>query len=529
MNYKQSLVVTITKYLLALPLSLALFPTLARADVSLFLQEAVGASGEATSAGHMSIYFSNICAEGSIRLRPCAAGETGVVIATYPGLGANKPYQWIAVPLTPFLYGVEDERDIPLYVNGEVRRLMRETYRRNYLRSLVLDSEEGVLPGGRWQQLIGNSFNRDIYGFTLKTTAAEDTALIEKLNSRPNESRFNTLYNNCADFAREVINTYFPHAAHRDALNDFTMTTPKAVARSVTRYATKRPERLFHITKYAQLAGPIRRSLDNRNYSEMALVSKKYLIPQIILKRELLVIFAASYFIVGRFNTQQQYMKYATPEIAQLNLEESRLKERPRRGQEAIVVSLNDNFPGDGEAAPRARRSEIESKKEAERSSIFGTKDSWGKYKAQFTPLLQKAIADGLFTDDKEVKTFFKDLELQSEPAFDAQGRLLLRVSAYGQDQILGLTRDNILSNQSNPQLAYKLLLAKVNASLNAKEKNREALETFAADWALLMQLSERSAATFQPPLSRPQRFLVTPEKTTFRQKVKKLFVLITH
>lgn len=385
------------------------------------------------------------------------------------------------------------------------------------------------MPGGRWQQMIGNSFNRDIYSFTLKTSLAEDSMLIEKLNSVPNESRFQMLYHNCADFAREVINTYFPHAAHRDVLNDFTMTTPKAVARSVTRYATKRPERLFHITKYAQLAGPIRRSLDNRNYSEMALVSKKYLIPQILLKQYLLAIFAASYVLTGRFNPQQEYQKFATPEIAQLNLEESFLRKRSRAGQESTFVSLDDNFSGDGETIPRASRDEIENSKETERHRIFGTKQSWSKYRAEFTPLLEKAIADGLFADTKEVKTFFKDLELQSQPAFDAQGALLLQVRAYGKDQILGLTRDNILSSQSNPQLAYKLLLAKVHATLDAKEKNRETMATFEADWELLMQLARRSDATIQPTMSRPQRFLVTPEKTTFGQKVKKLFVLITH
>lgn len=525
MNCKHSFVVTITKYLVALFLCLAFPLPQVRADVSLFMQEALGASGEATSAGHTSIYLSNICADGAVRLRRCAPGENGVVIATYPGFGANQPYEWIAIPLIPFLYGVENERQIPLYTNGEIRTLMRETYRQNHLRSIIADSKEGAIPAGRWQQMIGTSFNRDIYSFTLKTTVAEDTVLLEKLNRQPNQSRFNTLYRNCADFAREVLNTYFPRATHRDVLNDFTMTSPKAVARSLTRYATKRPERLFHITKYPQLAGPIRKSLDNRNYSEMSLVSKKYLVPQILFKRELLVIFAASYFMVGRFNMQQTYLAYATPEIAQLNWDESQLE----TSRDSIVVGFDDGTAGTEEDSPRARRSEFESRRAAERRRIFGTKQNWEKYKAEFTPFVQKAIADGLFADDKEVTTFFKDLELQSEPAFDAQGALLLRVNAYGQEQILGVTRDNILSDQSNPQLAYKLLLAKVSASLNAKEKNRAAFAAFEADWDLLLQLSARSTATFQPLLSRPHRFLVTPEKLTFGQKVKKLFVTVTH
>ncbi len=531
MNDKKSLVVTATKYTLALFLCLIMAPALARADVSLFLLEALGVSGEASSAGHVSIYFSNICADTPVALRLCRPGEMGIVISSYPKFGTDKPYEWIAVPLLPFLYGVEDERNIPIYVNGEVRTLMRETYRRNYLRGMIPDRADGKLQKGDWQGMIGITYNRDVYGFTLKTTAVEDAALIEKLNSLPNINHFDTVFHNCADFAREVINTCFPHAVHRDALNDFMMTSPKAVARTLTRYAAKRPERLLTITKYAQLAGPIRRSLDNRNYSEMALISKKYVIPQLLFKRELLVIFAASYLITGRFAAHQKYFEYATPEIAELNLEKSLLKEQSSQdsGKDSIYAGIDPNFLGIDVVSPRLMRSEFESRKAAARVRIFGTKQTWQNYRAAFAPMLQKAISDGLFADEREVKTFFKDLELQSEPAFDARGALILQVSAYGEDQILGLTRDNILSRQSNAQLAYKLLLAKVNASLKASEKNRDSLEVFEADWNLLHQLSAHSAETFPPMSGRPKRFLVTPEKTTFGQKFKKAFVLITH
>lgn len=52
------------RWLLTLLLSMMLSPALAKADVSLLMMEAIGASGEATSAGHTSLYFSNICAVG---------------------------------------------------------------------------------------------------------------------------------------------------------------------------------------------------------------------------------------------------------------------------------------------------------------------------------------------------------------------------------------------------------------------------------------------------------------------------------
>ncbi len=528
MNYKQSLVGTGTKYFLAL-LFLALSPTLARADIALLLHEAlVGASGEAGSAGHISIYLSNICADSPIKLRLCRPGEQGGVITTYPNFGANKPYEWLAIPLLPFLYGVEEEKNIPLYTNGEIRTLLREIYRQRYLRGIVPDSTDGMSPKGDWKNMLVNIFNRDTYCFTLTTTVDEDMRLLDKLDDQPNENHFNAMYNNCADFAREILNTYFPRATHRDPFNDLTMTTPKAIAKTLTRYAGKRPERLFYITKYAQLAGPIRRSQDNRHYSEHGLFSKKYLIPQLIFNHIPITYFATVYFTMGYFSINGKHIEYATPEIAELNLAARQLKE-PGRDNVPNFVGIVGDFGEAVEAAPRLTRSEIESRKVAARVRIFGTKQTWENYRAAFAPMLQKAISDGLFADEREVKTFFKDLELQSEPGFDERGALILRVNAYGEDQILGLTRDNILSSQSNAQLAYKLLLAKVRASLKAREKNRDSLEVFEADWNLLQQLSAHSAETFQPMSARPKRFLVTPEKTTFGLKFKKAFVLITH
>lgn len=515
------------KHSASLLLVMFLLTALVRADVSLFLHEAIGVSGEETGAGHTSIYFSNICADGPVRLRLCHPGEPGVVITAYPEFGADKNYEWIAIPLLTYLYGVEREQDIPLYTNGRIRALLRETYRQHHLRSIVADAPDGSMPLGRWKEVIGAVFNRDIYAFTLKTTAAEDAALVEKYNRLPNTSRWQTLYHNCADFAREVMNSYFPHATSRDVLNDFTMTTPKAIAKSLTRYATKRPERLFYMTKYSQLSGPIRRSLDNRKFSEMAIKSKKYLIPQIILKQSLLAIFATSYYTTGYFDAHQAYKKYASPEIAELNLAQSRLKKQPR-GSARTFDKYRVNLLAD-DTAPPASPAELESKREATRARLFGTRQTWATYKTEFAPQLQKAIAQGFFADAREVTTFFKDLELQSEPAFDGHGQLFLKVRAYGADLRLGLTRDNILNDQSNPQLAYKLLLAKINAELNAQEKNRESLDTFEDDWALLHQLAARCAetgATTQP--SRP-RFLEKPEITTFKQKFKKFFVLITH
>jgi hypothetical protein len=230
--------------------------------------EAVGGAGEFTGSGHAAVYFSAICAETPTQLRYCKPGEEGVVITSYPGLVAQTQYKWMAIPLTAFLYAVDSEDSKVLYGNGKIRKYLRNEYRLKHLSDLIPSLPNGALPPGRWSEMLGGVLNRDIYALTVTTTPQQDAKLLAYLQKLPNGNNFSTAYNNCADFVRDAINTIFPGATHRDILNDFTITTPKAIASSFTRYATARPELNFHIVKYSQADGAIRRSLSNRNFTE---------------------------------------------------------------------------------------------------------------------------------------------------------------------------------------------------------------------------------------------------------------------
>jgi hypothetical protein len=132
--------------------------------------ESVGVAGEFIGSGHTSIYFSNICADTPTRLRLCHPGEQGAVISTYPNLSKDSTHEWMAVPVMSYLYGVEHERDIPLYSNGKVRNFLRETYRKKHLGTIVSDKADGTMPEGGWRTMLTMAFNRDIYSFNVKTT-----------------------------------------------------------------------------------------------------------------------------------------------------------------------------------------------------------------------------------------------------------------------------------------------------------------------------------------------------------------------
>lgn len=488
------------------------FPGKVKADISLLVHEATGFSGEMTGAGHVTIYLSNICTDAPLVLRRCRAGEPkGVVIATYPSFAPNADYGWFAMPVMPYLYGVDDEREIPLYANGEIRTLLRETNRAKYLSKIVPPtSERGASPAGRWDNVIGAAMNRDLYAFTVKTTAEQDARFLEKYSRSPKGNDFHVMFKNCADFTRGVMNFYFPKSARRDFINDFGITTPKALARSFKNYAAERPDLLFFVAKYPQIDGTILRSYGVRNFTETAFTSKKYVVTQALTMPMLLPMFAGAYFLTGYFNVDSTHRRYPSAESARLNLEE-------KRGKQAVA------------AKNKRALAELKARRKAEQERIFGEKAVWQQYRRAFAPMIEKAVKDRLFADRAEVKSFFGDLEKQSEPFYDREGELMLRVNNYGEEKLFGLTRGNILASNSDPRLAYKLMLAKVKYHLEADAKNRQSLEVFRADWQLLNELARRSAAL--PPVRLPARarFRTTPDTKKPKAKLVEFFRKITH
>ncbi|MFN2502281.1 MAG: hypothetical protein ABR530_09740 [Pyrinomonadaceae bacterium] len=493
---------------------LLLLPNIARADVSLVVLESVGVAGEFTGSGHTAVYFSNICADGYDRLRMCEPGEQGAVISAYPKFSDKITQEWIAVPILPFLYGVDDPAKIPIYANGELRDYLRENYRKQHLADAVPAAPGAGIPDGGWRLMLTTAFNRDVYSFNLRTTRDEDERFLREFSKSPWKGKFNAFSRNCADFSRKVMNIYFPGSVYRDVINDFGITTPKALARSLTQYAEARPNRMFHITRYPQVPGPIWRSYDNRNFTEKALTSKKYIVPALVFYPPIFAVFASAYFLTGRYSIHNNYKKYASPEIAQLNLDQRMLKDTRTPRDVRTAAELKD----------------IPRKREAERLRLLGSDEIWNQYKAAFEPKLKWAIDTGLFQDRDEVGSFFKDLEIMSTPAFDASGAPVLRVRYYNHERTLGITRANILSEGSDRELAAKLIMARIYADLNAPSKDRSFLEDFRSDWDMMTRLFTESAVSHETLAYRRQRgkFVTSYPREPASRQLMKATVLIT-
>jgi hypothetical protein len=270
----------------------------ARAAVALLMEEPYGEFGAFNPTGHAAVYLSRVCAESHTQLRLCHEGEYGVVISRYHKIDG---LDWIAVPLVPYLYAVDDVSQVPLTVDKEQVAALRDAYRREHLQDLAPD-KKGKTPKGEWTQLVGSSYDRTIHGFEVTSTQEQDERFIALFNDRNNVGHFNLLFHNCADFSAAVMDIYLPHAVHRNFIADVGLMTPKQVAHSLVKYGKQHPEMEMSAFVIPQVPGSIGRSHGVDGVTESLVKSKKYLLPLAVLSPEAAGATVVAYLVFGRMS-----------------------------------------------------------------------------------------------------------------------------------------------------------------------------------------------------------------------------------
>jgi hypothetical protein len=402
---------------------------LAHADVGLILSEATPRGmSRWTNAGHSAVYLSRACPASPLKLRLCEARENGSVVSNYIRFKENQSYQWNAVPLNVFLYGVEDEKVRPLFASSEIRRVLQERFRQRYLQEICSGPPCTTDPDAHWRDLVAESFARGMYIFVVKTTVEQDLRIIEELNNRANINHYSGFSNNCADFAATIINSYFPHAAKADHVNDFGMTSPKAIAKSFAHFAGRHSELEYRVIRVPQLPGSFPRSGDCRKGTEVAFHSKRWLLPMLLKTPHELALFAASYALTGRFNPEREF----------------------------------------------ERHSALES------NSYMG----WPEYRRSLKVLL---AGDADTSNSKrDIRRLARDLDAHGQSMSDPSGSTWIQIPQNDSSIRVGVSIANINTAGSDPQLAYRIMLARVESQLYEAPKRRESLSAFADDWRLL-------------------------------------------
>ena len=272
--------------------------TRAHAAVALLMEEPYGTFGAFNPTGHAAVYLNHICAETPTELRMCRDGEYGVVISRYHKIDG---YDWIAIPLVAYLYAVDSVGEVPKSVDKAQVVALRDKYRGDHLLALAPDAKKGGMPKGEWTQLVGSSYDRTIHGFEVISTTEQDERFIALFNDKKNVGHFNLLFHNCADFSRLVLDTYMPHAVHRNFISDVGLMTPKQAAKSLVAYGKKHPEVEMSAFVIPQVPGTVPRSHGVDGVAESLVKSKKYLLPLAVLSPEFTGGVVVAYLVEGRF------------------------------------------------------------------------------------------------------------------------------------------------------------------------------------------------------------------------------------
>jgi hypothetical protein len=402
----------------------------AQAGATLFLGEPYGYDGAFAGTGHAAVYLSGVCAISPVVLRRCAPGEAGIVLSRYRGVGG---YDWIAIPLIPYLYSVEKLEDIPLFTHKKLIAFLRDRYRRDHLASLVPDRPDGGTPNGDWYELVGASYLRTIYAFEIETRPEQDEKLIVMLNARSNRQRWNLVTANCADFVRQILSFYYPHSVHRSIIGDLGVTTPKQLARSLSRYSRRHPELRPSRFAIPQVPGTIPRSKRVKGVFEVMLTAKKYMLPIFLFHPYAAGAAVAVYVQHWHFNP----------------------------GKNTLILDAKNQL---GPALTSAERRAVQDR-------------------------LEKLVMAAPPPDADAEEHQWTSLDATAEPVLDSSGGPVLKMRMGNEVTSVGIARANIWSVPDSSDFAAGLMKARLIEELKSAATQKTARNDVESDLELLKQL----------------------------------------
>jgi hypothetical protein len=404
----------------------------ARASATVLLEEPYSYDGALAGTGHTAVYLNRVCAATPVILRRCHPGEHGVVISRYTRIAG---YDWIAIPLVPYLYAVENPEDIPLYADPKLVAFLRDQYRRAHLEEIAPDILSGEMPKGDWYQLVGSSYDRTNFGFEIETTPEQDDAFIALLNSRPNRASYEFVSRNCADFVRDVLDFYYPKSVSRGAVADLFVSTPKHAAKSLVRYSNRHPDLEFTRYVIPQVPGNAKRSRPVRGVLESLFRAKKYVV----------VLAAFHPFLAGG--------------VVAVDL----VGDRFHPARNTIVF----NLAGEPQDPPT------------------------NEEKRTYLKELQTLVAAHANREAGAGGTTWRKFIQKSQPEFDSAGQLAL-IAPDGNDTAeLGVTRRSLESEDAPWELQRGLMLYRLKQTLAHSRAPRISSEELHEDWQLLQKIDE--------------------------------------
>ncbi|HEY0796210.1 MAG TPA: hypothetical protein VGD64_10555 [Acidisarcina sp.] len=244
-----------------------------RADVALLVEDPAGYKGFLSDSGHLAIWISDACVGVEGRITPCNGGGGVVLSSTSYWLRKG----WAAIPAQTYLDGVAGKSETIAW-------------------SDTLHAAYPEVPINYGRKYIGRLNHRGVYVLRLHTSSEQDAQVLEGIQQGRNQFHYAVWTNNCSDFARQVLQLYFPGEFGRRIFPDFGITTPHGVANRLWKLAKKTPAldmRVYYIPRRTR-AGHIHDGR-TKGICEAATTDVKYAAPLIFYQPLIYAAFGVCY------------------------------------------------------------------------------------------------------------------------------------------------------------------------------------------------------------------------------------------
>jgi hypothetical protein len=142
-----------------------------------------------------------------------------------------------------------------------------------------------------------------------------------------------------------------------------------------------------------------------------------------------------------------------------------------------------------------------------------GSNAEWKEYRKQFKLVVDEAVRAEIIPNRAYLDRVFKNVDESGTSVARENGNLWMVLEDQGKPFRLGLTADTILGGGSDPQLAYQVILARINSVLKSPSHSRETMVEFRESWSLLRQARELSLASLGA------QWNPIPERTALNQQ----------
>src|SRR5262249_28970 len=184
---------------------------------------------------------------------------------------------------------------------------------------------------------------------------------------------------------------------------------------------------------------------------EVLFRSKKWLFPMLV-KSQGLALVVLSYTLTGRFNPEHELRRRPSERVAEV--------------EQQIAVARAEK---DQDRVRALKLQQVQ-----ERPANRGSREEWLSYTAGLDRLIWQAVEKGLIEDRASLRGMFRRLQEQGSAFVDKDGAVWLDLPEGERSRRVGVSASNIGAHGSDVNLAYTILLARLEHIVNNPVKDRE-------------------------------------------------------